>query len=217
MLTQMVRKATKRRCRCHGISGSCQFQSCWDQIPDLSSITNGLKSLYLGNASKVVATNLGTVDDLDIGLIRSNIHLHRDLSQYHSGTNHDDENLDISDMSLHNRSLLPNEFLYLYDSPNYCNRISSINHPGTKGRICKANNFTKINLINGISVPTGSKDGEELRNIQHRLESCEHLCCNRGYSSELIMMMVTCNCRFKFCCHVNCDQCLQQVEQHYCS
>ncbi|VEL27112.1 unnamed protein product, partial [Protopolystoma xenopodis] len=35
-----------RKCRCHGVSGSCVAQTCWRQLPRLTQVAGYLKALY---------------------------------------------------------------------------------------------------------------------------------------------------------------------------
>lgn len=35
-----------KKCKCHGVSGSCSLQTCWMQVAPFSKITNILKQRY---------------------------------------------------------------------------------------------------------------------------------------------------------------------------
>lgn len=177
---QMVREATQRRCRCHGLSGVCQFQTCWDQLIDFSIIASRLRSVYLSNITRVEIKNQGTYDKPDLHLAST------------TGNHSSIDKLELR------------ELVYLYESPDYCEPSFNIGHPGTKGRPCAPLNTTS-SINNAADLVSGSSSA-----------SCEFLCCSRGYYSELILDMVTCNCRFKFCCQVDCEYCLRQHVQHFC-
>lgn len=47
-------------------------------------------------------------------------------------------------------------------------------------------------------------------------EECDRLCCGRGFISVREVHMNRCNCRFVYCCNVECDQCAQEVERFFC-
>lgn len=236
-LSQLVREATQRRCRCHGLSGVCQYQTCWDQLNDFDTITSRLKSIYISSSVKVELRNLGTLEKPDLYLSRidpaSEGHI---LSNLASGINliphiFNDLAPSIQDPSFMSESDNSNEIdrvrfgelIYLYKSPNYCDAQPILGHLGTRGRRCTPpNNLTvtrktsKKNIKNadGLEeVKYTEMDGESLDNA---LGSCEQLCCSRGYRSELVLDMVFCNCRFKFCCRVDCEHCLRQQILHYC-
>lgn len=36
----------RKHCRCHGVSGSCELQTCWLQMPKLSEVSEMLKQRY---------------------------------------------------------------------------------------------------------------------------------------------------------------------------
>lgn len=102
------------------------------------------------------------------------------------------------------RSRIDNSLFFYQKSPNFCDKDLKSDIPGTQGRRCKQHDF-------------GS-------------ESCATLCCNRGYflvrevsfctfvvcrSDANIMSLfklqqVTqyrCQCRFHWCCEVECQTC----------
>lgn len=231
----MVKEAIKRRCRCHGLSGVCHYRTCWDQLGEFDSIASKLKLLYLRNTTKAVAENSGTSDKPDLFLARS--------TPFYSSTPLGNQTADKSifvtswkDLIalIHNNSIStpgqknrvkPGELLYLYESPDYCEPQPKIKHQGTKGRSCRPmSNLTAITeyrklsstYITESSQPTDNTGSTNQERSVSALGSCEQLCCNRGYYSELVLDIIACNCRFKFCCKVVCEQCLQQRLQYFC-
>jgi wnt family len=36
----------KKICRCHGVSGSCALQTCWQSLNAFTEITNDIKRMY---------------------------------------------------------------------------------------------------------------------------------------------------------------------------
>lgn len=229
----MVREATQRRCRCHGLSGVCQFQTCWDQLLDFDVITSRLKLVYLYNTSKVEVKNYGTLEKPDLYLTRTP---YRSLTK--PVVNQSAKSLNPEFEDFYNLSLLmtnhptvssqeqPTSFervnsgdlLYLHNSPEYCEPQPHTKHPGTRGRAC----VPIINVTISKKITSAPK-ALESQYMNKRTESqvnapgsCELICCNRGYRRELVLDMVTCNCRFEFCCRVECENCLRQRIQHYC-
>lgn len=91
------------------------------------------------------------------------------------------------------------KLVYLSDSPDYC--VSSnltISSGGTLGRQC--------------SMKKGKDATSEERN------SCRRLCKKCGYAvkREKRLVKSTCNCKFKFCCEVQCDQCEHEEYTYVC-
>merc|ERR1712179_644183 len=41
------------KCRCHGVSGSCEFKTCWKSLPKFSEVGKYLKVKYDRNSVKV--------------------------------------------------------------------------------------------------------------------------------------------------------------------
>ena len=80
------------------------------------------------------------------------------------------------------------ELVYVEKSPNYCKKDLVKGITGTKGRVCK-------------------RDSEGP-------ESCETLCCGRGYRVEVVKSLERCNCRFVWCCTVHCRTC-EKIEKRY--
>ena len=49
---QVMHQALERRCRCHGVSGSCSARTCWRALPALQDVAQQLKARY-GRAAQV--------------------------------------------------------------------------------------------------------------------------------------------------------------------
>lgn len=221
-----MKEAVKQRCRCHGLSGTCQYQTCWDQLEKFHLITSKLRSIYLLKSTKVSFENLGTLDKPDLHLVRENMPRTKSYGENVTQSIKSWEDLGallldssyIADIQKPRHRFTSNELIYLHESPDYCESQPSIEYQGTKGRSCFPINDTKT-LKKNILGLTEMADINGITNRDSLIGatgSCEQLCCDRGYYSELVLDMITCNCRFKFCCKVECEQCLRQRSQHYC-
>lgn len=73
------------------------------------------------------------------------------------------------------------DIVYTEESPDFCEPDRKTGSLGTHGREC---NHTSIGV-----------------------EGCELLCCGRGYETVKKTQKVNCNCRFQYCCEVQCDTC----------
>lgn len=87
----------------------------------------------------------------------------------------------------------PDTLLYLDESPNYCRRNETVGSLGTAGRECDP-------LTNGTS------------------NSCDNLCtqCGRQYRKLAYTFWKSCNCRFRYCCDINCHLCSQTRDIFVC-
>ncbi|KAG2455314.1 WNT8 protein, partial [Polypterus senegalus] len=107
---RMAVKATMRRsCKCHGVSGSCNIQTCWLQLSDFREIGNYLKVKH-GQAQK----------------------LELDKRRMRAGNSADNRGAIADAFSTIGRT----ELIYLEDSPDYCVKNTSLGLHGTEGREC---------------------------------------------------------------------------------
>ncbi|XP_033115259.1 protein Wnt-7b-like [Anneissia japonica] len=83
------------------------------------------------------------------------------------------------------------DMVYLHKSPNFCERSSKDGSLGTSGRVC-----------NRSAVDTS--------------DSCNLLCCGRGYNTHQYTKTWQCNCKFHWCCYVQCNECSERTEEFTC-
>uniref|UniRef100_A0A8D2QRJ9 Protein Wnt n=1 Tax=Zosterops lateralis melanops TaxID=1220523 RepID=A0A8D2QRJ9_ZOSLA len=82
------------------------------------------------------------------------------------------------------------DLVYLINSPDYCTPNPQLGSLGTQDRPC-----------NRSSV--GS-------------DSCDLLCCGRGYNTYTEEVQERCHCRYRWCCSVVCRRCRRSLERHVC-
>jgi hypothetical protein len=87
--------------------------------------------------------------------------------------------------------------VFLDKSPNFCKRDKYLDTVGTHGRIC--------------SLTT------EAAKASASIDSCEYLCCGRGYYSKVVETEEECECEFQWCCSVKCKKCKKKVVQYFCN
>ena len=46
--------------------------------------------------------------------------------------------------------------------------------------------------------------------------SCDVMCCNRGYESIIMTVKERCNCKFHWCCYVECQTCEKDIKVNVC-
>lgn len=163
----------------------------------------------------VEVKNLGSYAHPDLYLTRSSSTIEQSLAcstttTYVDLTDHPDTLRRLNSLD----RIRPEDLAYLYESPNYCDAQPNSGHLGTGGRQClskKGHESTKADEFKTKSVTSDFSHADK-----SALGTCEYLCCDRGFHSELVFDLVECNCGFKFCCHVECDHCLRQQLLHYC-
>lgn len=47
-------------------------------------------------------------------------------------------------------------------------------------------------------------------------DGCEVMCCGRGYDTTRVKQITKCECKFKWCCAVECKDCEEAVDIHTC-
>ena len=112
---QLVSAMTKTTCRCHGTTATCNFKSCWRQLPDFREVGD---TLFVKYESAV-----------KVRLNRAQTQLVPRRSQWRRVGKH---------RSRRKQQML-GDLIYLDESPNYCVRNLKNNVLGTKGRQCYIN------------------------------------------------------------------------------
>ena len=77
-------------------------------------------------------------------------------------------------------------------------------------------NFDNLRLdLRRLGIP-GTR-GRECNRTSWGMDGCNLLCCGRGFRTEVLEVSEKCNCRFIYCCHVQCEQCNKTVMRHTCN
>lgn len=84
----------------------------------------------------------------------------------------------------------PVNLVYVHRSPNYCRPNANKGILGTRGRLCNK-------TLNGP-------------------ESCDLLCCGRGYNTQVLRYVERCHCKFIWCCDVQCKKCETLIDKYTC-
>jgi len=201
----LIKRMTHARCKCHGLSGSCEIKTCWQQMPQLRDIGNMLSQKY----EQAVRVRVNA---------RGNLQQMAPIDGYRpvNGNNNDDADDDTEDstetepelktkpqakfrrsrLERNNkqrrqvRSVRRHDLIYIDESPDYCRTNTGVGIAGTTGRAC---NITS-----------------------HGLDSCDLLCCGRGFNTYTQVTTEKCNCHFQWCCKVVCDACTTVKTTHVC-
>nr|ABY85209.1 wntP-3 [Schmidtea mediterranea] len=148
--TKIVIDNMMMKCKCHGVSGSCETKTCYRALPDLRKVGDILKEKF----SKAILVRMN-----DFKLV-----------PMHSGESR----------------ITEHDLTYLKRSPNFCYHNPSYGSLGTQGRLCNNTQVLEHEFVEG---------------------SCAHLCCKRGFSTKQFLVKEKCQCKFVWCCTVQCQTC----------
>ncbi|XP_037882219.1 protein Wnt-10b [Glossina fuscipes] len=172
------------RCKCHGMSGSCQLKTCWKSAPDFHVVGKVLKHQFR-RALLVDQSNLGNGEPIVV-LKRS-----RNKKSNNGATNTERSNerherptnrkSNTDKYAQRQARKLETSLFYYQRSPNFCEKDPSADILGTVGRKCNRNSTLS--------------------------DGCNSLCCGRGYSQVKERRAERCNCKFQWCCNVECEEC----------
>ncbi|KAG5326772.1 WN10B protein, partial [Pseudoatta argentina] len=110
------------RCKCHGMSGSCELKTCWKIVPEFRVVGKVLKNRFR-NAVLVTQSNLGSV--IPSNRIRGSRRRQKQKQKKRRGGGRKRKLRD-----------LPNQLYYYQRSPNFCEQDPTLDIPGTAGRRC---------------------------------------------------------------------------------
>ncbi|KAG9335859.1 hypothetical protein JZ751_003516 [Albula glossodonta] len=68
-------------------------------------------------------------------------------------------------------------------------------------------------ILSEGSVGTG---GRVCNRTSRGVDSCEVMCCGRGYDTSRVSRTTKCECKFHWCCAVRCRDCHEVVDVHTC-
>ncbi|TRZ00045.1 hypothetical protein DNTS_033587 [Danionella cerebrum] len=102
----------RKKCKCHGTSGSCQFKTCWYVSPEFRLVGSLLRekfftAIFIKSQNKNNGVfNSRTGESSSIDLLRGR------------------------------RKSISRELVYFEKSPDFCDREPAVDSPGTQGRVC---------------------------------------------------------------------------------
>ncbi|XP_076177957.1 wnt oncogene analog 10 [Ptiloglossa arizonensis] len=115
------------RCKCHGMSGSCELKTCWKVAPDFRIVGKTLKDRFR-NAVLVAQSNLGSVTPLTRVRGSRRRRPDRQRQRKHRGGGAGGRKRRPRDLA--------KQLFYYQKSPNFCERDPAADIPGTAGRRC---------------------------------------------------------------------------------
>ncbi|KAK7881009.1 hypothetical protein WMY93_030598 [Mugilogobius chulae] len=124
----------RRKCKCHGTSGSCQLKTCWQVTPEFRVVGSILKQRF-DYAMLIKAHNRNT-GQLDHSHHGNNHHGNSHDFHHNSNNHHHNNHRHHHHHHSHRRRPSSNELVYFEKSPDFCERDLSSDSAGTLGRIC---------------------------------------------------------------------------------
>ena len=149
------------RCKCHGMSGSCELKTCWKAAPDFRVVGQALKERFR-SAVLVDQSNLGNGSPL----LLDRPNRRRSRPRQRPRPRRRTKPRRPRELAL--------DLLYYQRSPNFCEKDPSVDFPGTAGRQC---NRTGIGVDGCASLCCG-RGYNVIR--QRRTDRCHcrfHWCC----------------------------------------
>uniref|UniRef100_T1K7I4 Protein Wnt n=1 Tax=Tetranychus urticae TaxID=32264 RepID=T1K7I4_TETUR len=176
-------------CKCHGVSGSCDMKTCWRVLPSFKQVGLILRQKF-DSATEVHIQTL--LNALQPSPTIQKIDAQPEIRAKKSSHKKRSRKIKLSNRQNGSGYKPPSDsdLVYLHSSPDYCERDEKSGSPGTHDRFC-----------NGTSK---GADG------------CDILCCNRGFTRRFETVKEKCNCKFFWCCQVECDECTHQIEINTC-
>lgn len=174
---QLVTDNMKRKCTCHGTSGSCQFKTCWYVSPEFRLLGSLLRDKFLSAIFINSQNKNNGVFNPRVAAGNGASNGVRNGAEWSTGSG----GAGSPNNGGRRRSAVSRELVYFEKSPDFCDQEPSLDSLGTQGRICNK--------------------------TSHSMDSCGSLCCGRGHNILKQTRSERCHCRFHWCCYVLCEEC----------
>jgi len=138
------------KCRCHGVSGSCTFRTCWKSLPRFREIGDHLRDQYV-DSKKVNTRKLRS---------RRNAGRRKRFSGHMAGSVVGARDTDL---------------VHLFKSPNYCRANDKKGILGTKDRECAINNQPYRRRCQFLCCGRGFR--VKVTYVEEKCECKFHWCC----------------------------------------
>lgn len=177
------------KCKCHGVSGSCEMRTCWRALPDFRSVGTQLRARFKDAAFVDYVQNRLVTKTQDVYATHQRSPAHM---SYHRAPSMVDSNPSAGSSVSKTLSMpTENELIFTNQSPTYCHHEPQFGSIGTYGRRCSE-----------------SSKGPE---------SCKNLCCGREFRRDVYLQEEKCQCKFHWCCEVRCQICRKTVVISTCN
>nr|AAS18255.1 WNT8 [Heliocidaris erythrogramma] len=181
-----VKQTLQRSCKCHGVSGSCSLQTCWNHVGNFRVVGDEIKRKYF----KAVRVDFVSGKLID-------------------GNRPEDRPRAVMTASLNRRDLV-----FLDQSPDYCRANLTIGITGTAGRECMVREDVGDSSPSS-SLTEDSTTPSSFRWVKQSCSRLCRSCGMEIRQTEVVITS-SCNCNFVWCCQVKCDTCRRTVTRRTC-
>lgn len=201
------------RCKCHGMSGSCQLKTCWKSAPDFRVVGRVLKQQYR-RAILVDQSNLGNGPPM-IVYRKPKKRKHVPNLRPPRRQPREQQLAPVGNrLGGPTNRKLENALFYYQRSPNFCERDQISDIPG-KSRTAGLSLSTflfllscaRTHILPFLAPAETGTIGRRCNRTSSGSEGCASMCCGRGYNLIREKRIDRCNCKFHWCCFVECDDC----------
>ena len=191
-----VKRNMRELCKCHGVSGSCTTKTCWRQVSTFRIVGDYLKKMY----KQALRIDLSKTIDREDNLLSNRLDIRRRLRRTspRKSKSMKQENL--------KKKLKKRRLVFLDESPDYCHQNATAGYPGILGR--KVSSDPRSSGSSDIT----DKTREEFRNFK---KICKATCGFRIKRRE-IDVLTSCQCKFHWCCKVECETCTMKSIELTC-
>ena len=188
-----MKRNMRELCKCHGVSGSCATKTCWRQISKFREVGDYLKKMY----KQALKIDLAKIEKTENNLISNRLESFNNLRRHRKrSSNHDEKRKDLQ------RKIKKRRLVFLDDSPDYCRRNNTAGFPGMIGR--------------KVSSDPGSRNS---RGTRLQFKNFRKMCvdqCGFEIQRQVLDVWTSCQCRFHWCCKVECETCRKKSIELRC-
>ncbi len=168
------------KCKCHGVSGSCEMRTCWRALPDFRSVGNQLRERF---------KDAVLVEYVNSRLVPKSA-LYR-LAPVHIGGGYPRSMAPDASSVSHLPMPKENELIFTTRSPSYCHHDPRFGSIGTYGRRCSEDSKGPDNC----NMLCCGRDFRREVFLQQEKCNCKfHWCCEvRCETCEKTVVVSTCN------------------------
>ena len=165
----------RKKCKCHGLSGSCTTKTCWQRVDEFYRVGERLRTAY-DSARQVTVSN---VDGNKLVLSSSSVQPSPPQNSRSKG--------DRSRSAMPFASSYAESLVYSDASPDYCQRHRRLGLPGTRGRLCNATS-TGIGSCEVLCCNRGSRARHVTirKNCNCKFRWCCEVVCETCFVNETI-------------------------------
>jgi len=225
----------KTHCRCHGVSGACSTKTCSKKLAGFHEIAALLKRKYMEavevqKQTKQDSNGIDSQANAYSGSFRQveNGGRRNNRRRQNKNGNQEQQNKQTTEKEKEkeylvrkDRSHVPiNDYELVYTVPSfpYCRRNRQKGFSGTRGRECVQPSTSPS--------PSASASSERIYQPSYGFQgigmdlqipgSCDSLCCGREVTVREEDKSYQCQCKFIYCCQLQCKTCRETHRRYFC-